>query len=79
MAENIQAAVGIRVQQLCEKQDRLLAELEIWRQAESSRLSDIQQLMSDVLAAGSKDDADVIFFKCIYFPPLYTMARYFFF
>ena len=78
MAENIQVAVGIRVQQLCEKQDRLLAELEIWRQAESSRLSDIQQLMSDVLAAGSKDDADVILLKCIYFPPLHNMDRYFF-
>lgn len=71
LAENIQAAVGIRVQQLCEKQDKLLAELEIWRQAESSRLSDIQQLMSDVLAAGSKDDADVIFLNS-HFPPYIT-------
>lgn len=59
MRENIQASIGIQVQQLCDKQEQLLAELKVWRKTETARLAEVQQLCQDVmsLVAGSSSSS----------------------
>ena len=55
MGENIQATVAMHVQQLLEKQEALLGELEAWNKAEESRYSHVQQLCQDVLASSARE------------------------
>jgi len=55
LGENIQATIAMHVQQLLEKQEALLGELEAWNKAEETRYSHVQQLCQDVLASSARE------------------------
>jgi len=63
LRNNIRATVAIRVQQLSETQDQLLAELKTWRETETTKFTQVEQLCDQVLdqtpTIGSSDEEPI--------------------
>jgi hypothetical protein len=63
LRNNIRATIAIQVQQLSEKQDQLLAELNTWKEKEATKFAQVQQLCDQVLdqtpTIGSSDEKPI--------------------
>lgn len=57
LRENIQATFGIKIQGFLDKQEKLMSEVNAWRNTEKARLAGVQQLCDDVLALTLKESA----------------------